>query len=594
MTSLLHGQISEGPARKYMRPTWTVMTAPADNSLEQAILDNFEGLGVPNKFDAHGIPMKKLQFITSLENKARDLAVQQAIAPHTAEVVGRWFDRDSAGTMSSKVILERGTYSETDLDRIINLLSTVDRTGQQGWQLLDHTFIAVYDVISVMKTTETKSGKALNALSAIGNAQAAANGGKNTQKQQKAQEIEGWKAKYRADLYRLDWTDSVEFQFAQQLWNDRKNPEPTKADSWAGRTFPVKKVYSYTGEVKNTRLKTENQPPLETLLPECASKIQGKAIKNFSKHVADLRPKAGIVSDYPLHAKLGTKESVYTNARYLAYKFKSNDKNGTRMKRMGVVRAYNVVRNEQAADGRSTSSVFQQQGGRTLQLGYVIEERHDLGMNIAGGWVLADAISTGPELTYKSNILGTLTKFPNFYVGMRFAVPTATGLDASGLIMPRALENANTIKPGAWSGNGFQWGFTFSKEFYPGKRGNVYLEPTIAYSWLTFSLNKNGDTTVNPTDFGLNEKALSYKAGMFSMSCGIAHHFGPVALELRPMIGIRGKFKYNVDKDDDSPLETAAVTGNFSELSADAESVANLFGKTNLTPSIMVGLKVRF
>lgn len=592
----VHGQQETGPSRKYMRPAWTTMTAPSDNSNERAVFDGFTNLRVPDKFDEHGIGVKPLEFNTATEKAARDQAISQAIGPYTADVIARWFDRDTAGTMSAQMILDRGQYSETDLDRIINLLSAVDRSGAQGWQLLDHTFIVVYDVTSVKKTSETKASKTLNALNKMATAQANAKGG-TKKATEKTVETEGWKVQYRADLYRLDWTDSVEWQFGQRYWNDRKSPTPEKVAAWSDARFPVKKVHGFTATVGESRIKSEGQPPLETLLPACAAKMQSEAIRTFSKQEADLRPRAGIVSDYPLHAKLGEKESVHTNARFVAYKFKQGKK-GTQMKRMGVTRAFKVEDNRSIADGRSVSSVFQQQGGRGLELGYVLEERRDLGMNISGGWVLGDAISTGPELTYKSNVLGTLTKFPNFYVGVRFALPSATGLDASGLVMPRIAEGSslrgNKITPGLWGGSGFQWGFMFSKEFYPWNRGNIYLEPTIAYSWLTFSLNKNNDSKVSASDLGLDPKAFSYKAGMFSMGCGIAHHFGPFALELRPMIGIRGTFKYNVSKEDKSSLESASVTGGHTELTSDAESIAKLFGRTNLSPSVMASLKIRF
>lgn len=598
------GQDAAPPPRQYMRPSWASMTATPDNEQERLILDNFSNFGLPTKFDVHGTPVKRLDLHAGADKKGREQALALALAPHTAEVVARWFNRDSAGGMDTRTIMDRGLYSETDLDRIINQLSSVNRSGSQGWQLLGQTFIAVYDVKSVKRVEKQAAVKALNALSAFADAAASAKSGTQSSPQKKNIQMEGYKVEYTTDLYQLDWSDSVETRFAQRYWNDRDNPDPTKVAAWAGATFPLRKVTTFTGHVSAMREKKADNPPLDAaVLPNMAKKMHNEAVRHFGKHVSDLRPRAGVVSDYPLHAKLGTKESVRVNDRFVAFKYKQGKKT-TKLKRVGVTRAYKVVKNENVADGRSASSVFQQQGGRLVQRGMLLEERHDLGVNVSGGWTMAagDLLTTGPAVTVKTNVLGRAFKFPNFYFGVDYGRVYARDLDASGLSVPKKLDslmtrNGEPIEPGRWSGTGSRFGLLLSKEFYLMKRGNLYVEPTLAWYWTAFRFTDNGPISIGGTYGGetVDAGSFKYKAGMFALGCGIAHHFGPFALELRPTIGYRGKMKYS--QDEDVTYRTAQditdVTEDAPARTGDGENLKKDF-EASFVPAVMGALKIRF
>ena len=423
--------------------------------------------------------------------------------------------------------------------------------------------------------------------------------------------MEGYRITYSADLYKIQWTDSLEREFVQRYWNPRDQPDAAKAAAWSGASFPFMKVASFTDNMQSLRQKKEGQPPVDELLANFAPRMQNQAIERFSKKVQELRPRAPLVGAYPLTARLGTKEGVKVNDRFVALEYKQGPK-GYELKRKGVLRAYKVTKNQQDSEGRTVPSEFQQQGGWKVWPGMSIEERHDLGLNVSGGYQLGllDDISTGVALTFKSNILGQAFHVPNLYIGVNLTLPSASGLDVGGLVMPSLLDSAtlgsgDVIEPGEWKGSGSEIGILLSKEFYLSNRGNFYVEPTIAYSFMNWKFTGNGSTSFNDKvfdDLGASgvkwtdnaENAFSYKTSMFSLGCGIGHHFGPIALEVRPMVGFRAAYAYNGDsnwRDLFDPNED--VVRENATLSGDAESLADAFG-SSLAASAVLALKVRF
>lgn len=597
------------------------MVAAESGEKEKLVLAPFKDLGLTSKFNDHGIGSPEVN-CSGGDNAARDASVQRAVSEHGPSIVGKWFDRAEDGTMSAKVVMERGRYSQDDMDRMIQLHSTVDRSGAQGWQLLDLTYVVVYDVTKVeyktfttnqpAKSDEKKSGseRAGNLLEVIGKA---ANNSKPTESNASSQakkENEGYRISYSADLYKLQWTDSMEWQFVQRFWNPREAPDATKAAAWSEASFPFKKVASFNDNMQEMREKKSGQPPVDELLAKFAARMQKNAVERFSKKVPELRPRASVVESYPLTARLGTKEDVKVNDRFVAFEYKQGRK-GYSLKRKGVVRAYKVTKNQTDAEGRTLPSVFQQQGGWKVWPGMSIEERHDLGVNVSGGYqVSGDALSNGPAVTLKTNILGQALRLPNFYLGVNATFASASALDANGLVMPSLLDSAVTakgdlIKPGEWKGNGIAIGILLSKEFYLMNRGNLYLEPTMSYTWVNWKFTANGPTTFGDKTFeGMAsgytkwednaENAFSYKAGMFSLGCGVGHHFGPIALEARPMVGFRSSFEYNGDSSWRTTNDPGGeVTIEKGPLTDEAESLSKAF-RFSVVPSAVLALKIRF
>lgn len=600
----LLGQDTNEPRRSFMRPTWVTLTAVAKDSLEQRVYDGFKGLPISGKLNAHGSPPLAIQYDRSLaaDTAKRHATILPSISPATAAIVGHWFGRDSAGGMDTRTILERGTYSETDLDRIINLLSAVDRAGMTGWQLLDLTYIPVFEVTKIERTyrvvkneTDPKKQSGFEkTLNAVNTGVSVAKGEVPVPKRDTSY-YEGWAISWKVDLYKLDWTDSVEWQFAQRYWNDRNSPDPVKAAAWTEAEFPVRKViktgYGGSSALEREIIPGKPQPPLEDMLRAFAPGMQGAAVEYFTKHVRDMRPRAGVASDYPLTAKLGTKEGLRMNDRFIAYEYTLKKKKGMVLKRKGVLRVHKVAKNDMVADARSVKSTFQQQGGKRIERGMTVEEAHDAGMNIGVGWRVGDPLNTGPMVMLKTNLLGTVLGIPNWYLGGHGGLTFGSNIDASGLYSTSRLEGRSTtggtlIVPGKWGGNGYEYGITLSKERYPFKRGNLYFEPAFSYSWIGFSVTKNGDVRLSNaslpdwqwTDDA--EHAFRYKASMLSFAWGIAHHFGPVALELRPSIGIRSAFRYDSDESSSYTSPYGAANGG-------------LFGARTLF-TLTGGLKLRF
>ncbi len=605
-----HGQETNEPRRSYMRPSWVAMTATATDPLEQRVYDGFNHAQLSGKFNDHGTGPLTVHYdrLAAADTAKRAQVLQNGIIPATPAIVAKWFNRDTAGGMDTRIILERGTYSESDLDRIINLLSSVDRSGMQGWQLLDLTYLPVFEVTKVERTKrfvknetdpkkQTDAEKTLNLI----NVAASAAQGKVPAPKKDTSFYEGWAVSWKVDLYKLDWTDSVEWQFAQHYWNDRTNPDPAKALAWADARFPVRKAaktsLTRSAHVEREIIAGQAQPPLEELLNAFAPQMQEQAVKEFSKQVRDLRPRAGVASDYPISAKLGKKEGLSMNDRFVAYEYTLKKKKGMVLKRKGVLRVHKVAKNDNVTDGRGMTSTFQQQGGKRIERGMTVEEAHDTGTNLSVGWRVGDALSIGPQAMLKTNLIGSILGIPNLYLGGHGALTYGSNIDASGLpavdhIEGHTSSDGQLIEPGKWGGAGNEYGLSLSLERYPFKRGNLYFEPTIAYTWASFNVRRNGDMRLanEVADIGLGKwnddvrHAFSYKTNILSFAWGIAHHFGPVALELRPSVGFRGGFEYATDDGSSflstvDPTRKAASDGPFS---------------TSVIFTVSGGLKLRF
>ena len=217
LDSLAQAPTANRPQRRYMRPSWTTMVAEESGERERKVLEPFKTLGLTSKFNDHGIGVPAVN-ASGGDNIARDASLQRSISAHGPAIVGKWFDRAVDGTMSANIVMERGRYSQDDMDRMIQLHSTVDRSGAQGWQLLDLTYVVVYDVTKVeyrrdaVKTADKKSGSSnsgggiLDALNkaATGNAPSTPSSSGSTKY------VDIYRIEYTADLYKLQWNDSVD------------------------------------------------------------------------------------------------------------------------------------------------------------------------------------------------------------------------------------------------------------------------------------------------------------------------------------------------------------------------------------------------
>lgn len=568
-TLMIHAQTAGMPAVKYMRPAMSVALITQHDANKERIYEAFKALPVPNKFDDHRVQASTIaKAINTTDQAVRVNDLHAALNPLSRDLVAKWFNRDEQGGMGTETILQRGDYTKTDLDVILNRQTKIDRSSDQGWQLLDKTYLVVYEIIGVTKENPTRTV--------------------TTKKGKVEEKMEGWSVEYRADLFKLAWNDSVEFQFTQQYWNPRESHDATRAANWAQASFPLQWISSTNGklqelqpmEPKNLLGMPAEKPPVELLLNKFPAEIQETAIRRFSRSVTDFNPRAPVMNDWPMAvtAKLGTKEGLATDHRFFAYEMKLRQ-GELKAVRRGTVRVTNAANNESVATGNSAPSYFKQQGGKALRAGDLLIAKNDLGVNVSGGWTVSDALMSGPAATVKGN-LGRLVSWPGLYIGAHLGIPLASDLDGNGLVHTRRLQASPST---LWKGSGLFFGGVLSKEIYFTRRGNVYVEPTVGYGITTFNFNYDGSES--------DKKYLAYKSRVISVGTGIGFHVGTLfALEVRPMMNLRSKYKFD---DDDKTGAIVHSTTAGDGLGQEAADLAKAFESKALL-STMLALKIRF
>jgi hypothetical protein len=672
------------PEVKYLRPAVTTVLVSSTDPKAKVVINAFKDLPMIAKFDDHGVGLPEIA-LPEMPNVADDLgmasikarifqdsvrraALNMALVPVARNGVAKWFNRDATGAMDLEYITQRGSYSATDQDVNDQKAAQNNRTADIGFDLLNKTYIIIYSIDEILTMEQVYDQRDAKAMAAYIADKKAAEAAKQQFTKEPPKPVErkqeGYELRYLSYLYKINWTDSVANAFAQNLWMDKSTGEAGSRKLLFNKTtFPLKYVESTSGSAESTQPKDaassyytllgNKRLSMEELLELFPEKIQESATSSYSLTVDDFKTKAPIHTDWPITAKLGSKEGLEEQDRFLAYEFEQDDEGKPVKKRVGVVRVREVADNDTIATGESAASTFRQQGGKKLYTGTLLEEQHDMGLNFSIGWNQADRLTSGVGISLKSNIPGVVLNIHDLYLGVFVTGGVGANTDASGLVFPNYFEQLTKegstqytftgkdgarMEPGLWRSFSWTAGLTISKEIYIGRRGNLYLEPTIGYSITSFNFIANDDVVFGDETFseftrtdedgnaetftdvqvmGAEWKweddaknTLSYSSSFITAGCGVGIHLGAsLALELRPMFMMRSAYTYGGESAfGDAVFSDSGITwtdyvtraqlneargGSAPELSDKAEALANGMDKTNRL-SIFAGLKFRF
>lgn len=611
-----YSQANQKVETKYMRPSaLNLFFAPTDDE-QQIVIQKFKSLPMVSKFDDHSVdffdlkpnlpPMprkpsseasltalnqyyKKVQEIDSLKK----IAITQYIGSVSKPIVGLWWSRDANGDFSTELVSQRGSFTATDADVLADNAAATTRLEMLGEQLLNKTYCLLYEINQIRTMQEV-----YDEMDAAG---AKVKGYKPVERTQ-----EGYQMEYTVNLYKLNFGDSVSALFYQNLWTSIENHDANKVRAWDNASFPMEFIKNYSGSVssvqpidpKSSYYIIKKRKTMNELLEDLPYATQENAITYFTKKVEDFQIKVTIYEEYPLTAKIGTKEGLKLDQRFFIYEIQLNEKTNQQVKkRKGVARATSKIsNNNQMATGETLPSKFKQQGGKKIYQGMLMIEHNDIGMQLSAGYRTngADAAMSGVYLGLDYNVSKMLGKFLSgnstpggIYLGASITVNTMNDV-TPGHISAYGPESWATDE-GEWSGNTLALDLTLSKEMYITQKGNIFLLPSATYGVSTINFSKMGEQSLT-TDLNLDESQMKqyyWGARTIQFGFGIGANLGPrLALILEPKYVMKASY---------TDGNSSALTQYSSDDSLEGtwKDTFMKIGESNNSLPILLSLKVR-
>ncbi len=552
MIGILPSVFCQNTAKKintrYFRPSITSLFFQPRSANEEVLINKFKNIELNTKFDNHKIDYPYLNNVTPADPQKMQ-KIKSYLQGATNPVMAKWWNRDQDGNFNFMYVAERGQYTATDADAMISRSSNTDRIEMLGEQLIDKSYILVYEITEFYTMEDY-----YNRIDAQNR--------KNTSYTPVKRTDEGFIASYNVYAYKVSFNDSVSADFYSEYWVDKKNHDNQKVAKWASATFPVKYIAMASGTARSTQPKdpksvvylTKKKKTSNELIEDMPFEIQSNAIFELSKKIEDFRLKVTVYKTYPVKAKLGTKEGLYMDQRFYVYEIELEKNGNQKANRMGVVRAKLISDNKKIATGESKPSEFQQVNGKTLYEGMFMESKEDYGL-IAGIGVNSASNKA----------------FGGFYIGADFRISKYTNISGLHLGIDISLNSMKNVSAGKIetgnyiltsdnddiSGSTNAIAVNLSKELYFSKTGNYYLRPAAGFGVYRYKISEINGFSIDSSD-----KDYAWSSYYLPFSCGIGWNFMPSAtLEYRPGLFIR--FAAKTDNNESLIQESASPTSGW-------------------------------
>jgi hypothetical protein len=596
---------------KFYRPSLTNLFIQPKSSEARVVVDEFKKLDLEKRFDNNGVanntisvtlpepPQRPtsdnaLELVALLKDyrkalkvyeEQKSLAIQNQVKPITKQVIAKWWNRDASGNMSTTLIKSRGLFTATDGDVIKDKTSEISRVKNLGYELLKRSYITVYEITDVKSMDQVYNERDAAARIAAQKSKTEFKPVPRTQ--------EGYQASYNAITYKIVWNDSVQTVFFDQYFVNDATPSADRASkikAFENSDYPLVQVASVSGDASSTQ---SNDPKtyggllgrvrksMDQLLREMPASIQESTMSKTTKLVEDFQIKAPIFVTYPTQVKIGTKEGIYIDERFMVYQKVVDEK--TKMeskKKIGMVRVKSIADNDVVANGESKASLFQQQAGKKLNSGNFVQMKEDLGISVMIGYGVGDNAMGG--------VYASLDQRVSRYFKNKFArgVHLTAGANITGFTDQNIVLGDTTT---AYSGSVLNYSVGIGKEIYFTKRGHLFLYPSVSYSLHSITLDKRKGEDISETNTSslfagnvYDEEDYTWSTSGLLASLGIGYNFSAsFSLLIRPSISYKlGEYTTG------SGIELPAAT-NFS-------NAWNMDKVSDMSIPIYIGLRYKF
>jgi hypothetical protein len=560
---------------KFYRPSLSNVYIFRGSTENQKIIKRISQIPLLSRFDDHSLSNNFIDQNNNNQINKSDLKTF-LITKYSKQIIAKWFSQDQNGNMSDKLINQRGEFSATDKDVNESIGTEIERIQQIGYDLINKTYLIVFDVTSVKSMNEVyneKDAKRKKAAALL-----------NTTYTPVERSEEGYEIDYSARVFKLLWNDSISSLFYSKNFLDFKTTENRSEirKSFENSSYPLQYIDEVTGFLSSTQSnKNESyvfnkRKSLDELLNDAALKIHDEVFYKFSKKIDDFRVKVALKSDYPTLAKIGSKEGIYMGQKFNVY-FKKGDEI---KRKKGVVRVKRIVNNNIVADGQMPSSRFFQVGGRKIKGYYFLESKEDRGSSLSFYKSFNDSSASGGYgfsfdkrldhifKLYSTDGSGRIIR--NFNIGFNL---TANPFNKEYI----SRTDDSNFDTSSFVGSTFNFGFNFGREVYLNRRGNFYLFPEIGLNLLGYYFNQINNELIE----------LKRPESIF-INYGINYGIG-LGVNITPSVSIIAKYQYYLRLSD---FKNVNKTEDGSELIL---SENNYFKNiNNLSNPFYIGLRIKF
>jgi hypothetical protein len=359
----------DNPTKKYMRPSVTILFVNRGDERSKKMAEIVKKYPVPSKFNDHNVSISTIDVKpgANFQKQAENIISEKV----SNQIVAKWFNRNDKGEFNMDIIGERGMYNASDAD-VMKAKSSQRKDAllkDAGENLLDRSYVLVYDVFNIKTLSEANSSS--------------------------ASLYEGYQCQFDCYVFRLDWTDSVAAVFYNDYWVDATMPNADKVKKFETAKFPVKYVTrtkNMFGNIESTQQKDHSKiffgPVLsdDQLFAGLFDEVVNITNVSLAKENEDFKVKISVFSTSPLSAKIGLKEGLSLDKRFFVLEIEQDSKGNKIAKRKAVVRASTkITDNRQVASGKSQTSRFYQVAGGKIWEGMLMQENPDWGFGITLG-----------------------------------------------------------------------------------------------------------------------------------------------------------------------------------------------------------------
>ena len=374
---------------EYARNSLSLVALKFDGRHDNIILSQFPSLQPPEKFYFN--PLKEPVIVLSGSKRPVNEELPellQYIPPDNIkkwledkkvaqQILATWFNRQPDGSFNVDVLKQRGLYNANDNDF---LAASASKRGESalmdmGLKLVNQSYVLVYDFFDVMTMDEYYDNKSVASKDRISN---------------------GYKAKVKSYLFRLDFSEEVATQFFNNYWTSAGDKDlALKARAFEQAIFKWIHVGNQRVESEATQYNAnqiaglKKQKTNEELIRNLLADVMEKVTPQMEAGNDAFRVKAMVSSVHPISSKIGKKEGLSLDNRYFVYENRQKKDGTIYKKRIAVVKVMKVAENRQVTSGKSESSEFYKIfGGKVDNMGMYLEQKNDTGLNLFLGYAL--------------------------------------------------------------------------------------------------------------------------------------------------------------------------------------------------------------
>lgn len=353
----------------YNRNSISVIVTKYNDQYDDVVINTVDGFSFGSKFDVNNIETKTIT--VRQERTMPEGTVSSWGYSPDAETVDNVLTRlnnynigkqilayilspDSEGRFTRDILNTRGQWNATEKDYIESKAMQVDAMGQNGEQLIDDSYIIVFDMRNPERVeTTTKDSKGNDVV------------------------VVTWRADVGAMVFKIKDAENLVNEVISNMWITDQDDAATRAakkKAFDDLKVQMELVASVGAHSSGKELSNAIKNTKETLLSKLEDQIQAWQVTIDCETVVPY-----------ITAKIGKKEGVRNGQRYGIYgQVFNSSKDRLEFKRKGYVRATEVADNRRVADGTSESTYFWRiSGGAELTGTEILKQRNDLGIGIS-------------------------------------------------------------------------------------------------------------------------------------------------------------------------------------------------------------------